>query len=300
MSQHVTPKKGGFSSSEARSKIFFLAPALFLVFVLSIFPTIASLFLAISRYGPSGFGGFVWLGNFVDVLGNRHIWETLGTTLIYVFFGVSLQYILGFGLALLLTQKLRFRRFFRVLFLIPMMITPVAVAYIMRMVFDFRIGPLAPIMGIFGLQDLPWLGNGTLAKILIILGDTWQWTPFILIVMLAGLETLPHEPYEAAVVDGATPWELFWHITFPMMLPVSSTVILIRMVEAFKIVDMPIVLTGGGPGVATESTTLFAYSTWRSFNLGQVSAIGYILLFTVTLVTTLYVNTVRRRIAGGM
>ena len=91
MSQHVTPKKGGFSSSETRSKIFFLAPALFLVFVLSIFPTVASLFLAISKYGPSGFGGFVWLGNFIDVLGNRHIWETLGTTLTYVFFGVSLQ-----------------------------------------------------------------------------------------------------------------------------------------------------------------------------------------------------------------
>ena len=232
-------------------------------------------------------------------MSGRHLWETLGNTLIFVFAGVTCQYLLGFALAMLLTQKVAGRRFFRVLFLIPMMITPVAVAFLFRMMFDFRIGPLAPIMALFGLQDVPWLGNGDLAKILIILGDTWQWTPFVLIVLLAALEALPHEPYEAAIVDGATPWQLFWNITFPLMLPVSSTVILIRMIEAFKIVDMPIVLTGGGPGVSTESTTLFAYSTWRSFNLGEVSAIGYVLLITVTLITTTYSNTIRKRLIGG-
>ena len=292
---HRQPRKGSLYGPQWG----FLLPGLLLVFVMSIFPTIASLVLAFSRYDSRGFQGFVGFTNFINLMSGRHLWETLGNTLIFVFAGVICQYLLGFGLAMLLTQKVAGRRFFRVLFLIPMMITPVAVAFLFRMMFDFRIGPLAPIMGLFGLQDVPWLGNGYLAKILIIVGDTWQWTPFVLIVLLAALEALPHEPYEAAIVDGATPWQLFWNITFPLMLPVSSTVILIRMIEAFKIVDMPIVLTGGGPGVATESTTLFAYSTWRSFNLGEVSAIGYVLLITVTLITTTYSNTIRKRLAGG-
>ena len=139
------PKKGSLYGPQWG----FLLPGLLLVFVMSIFPTIASLLLAFSRYDSRGFQGFVGLTNFIDLFSDlhHHLLETLANTLIFVFAGVSLQYLLGFALAMLLTQKVAGRRFFRVLFLIPMMMTPVAVAFLFRMVFDFRIGPIAPIMG---------------------------------------------------------------------------------------------------------------------------------------------------------
>jgi multiple sugar transport system permease protein len=301
MSQAVNtkPKKQSqMNTGDRQARIYFLMPALVIVFLMSIFPLVASLILALTRatYSSNGLA-LIWVGldNFAKLLVDARFWVTLWNTLIFVFGGVALQYILGLGLAMLLTQKLFGQRFFRVLFLIPMMITPVAVAYIMKMILNFEIGPLAPLMKAIGVSQLPWFGDGNLSKLLIVIGDTWQWTPFIIIVLLAGLEALPHEPYEAARVDGATPWDMFWKITFPMLLPVSSGVVLIRIVEAFKIVDMPVVLTGGGPGIATESLTLYTYYTWRTFQLGATSALAFMLVIVVSIIGTVYSNTIRRR-----
>jgi multiple sugar transport system permease protein len=301
MSQAVStkPKKQSqMNTGDRQARIAFLMPALLMVFVMSIFPLVSSLILALTRFNFDTNGlhlQWVGLANFTDLLTNVRFWGTLGNTLIFVFAGVLLQYMLGLGLAMLLTQKLFGQRFFRVLFLIPMMITPVAVAYIMKMMLNFQIGPLAPLMKAIHVAELPWFGDGNLSKLLVIIGDTWQWTPFVIIVLLAGLEALPHEPYEAARVDGATPWDMFWKITFPMLLPVSSGVVLIRLVESFKIVDMPVVLTGGGPGIATESLTLFAYYTWRNFQLGQTAAIAFLLVIVVSVIGTVYSNTIRRK-----
>jgi multiple sugar transport system permease protein len=130
------------------------------------------------------------------------------------------------------------------------------------------------------------------------IGDVWQWTPFIFIVLLAALESLPVELYEAAVVDGANRWQMFWEVTFPQILPATSTVVLIRLIEAFKIVDLPNVLTNGGPGTATESLTLHAYTIWRALDIGGSAAVAYMLLFVVTFVGMTYVNLFRRRVAA--
>jgi multiple sugar transport system permease protein len=127
------------------------------------------------------------------------------------------------------------------------------------------------------------------------IGDIWQWTPFIFIVLLAALESQSVEPFEAAIVDGANRWQIFRHITMPEILPVSLTVILIRMIEAFKIMDLPNVLTNGGPGTATESLTLQAFITWRAIDLGGSAAIAYMLLFVATFFSLVYVNLIRRR-----
>ena len=284
--------------SDAQARALFLLPGLLLVLLLSVFPLLSSLVLALTKFSFSSSGlklEWVGLNNFSNLLSDARFWGGLGNTLIFVFVGVALQYALGLGLAMLLTQKVVGRRFFRVLFLIPMMITPVAVAYVMKMVLNFQIGPLSPLAKALGFSELPWFSDANLSRLLVIIGDSWQWTPFIIIVLLAGLEALPHEPFEAAQVDGATPWQMFTHITFPMLLPISSGVILIRMVEAFKIVDMPIVLTGGGPGIATESTTLFAYYSWRNFELGKTAAIAFLLVIVVSSLGTLYSATVRRK-----
>lgn len=220
---------------------------------------------------------------------------SLGVTLLYVFAGIVLQFILGLGLALLTVQDLKGRRFFRVVFLLPMMITPVGVAYMFRMITDTGKGPLVPIWLALGLADLSWVTNPWGARLAIILADTWQWTPFMFIVLLAALESQPVDVVEAATVDGATPWQIFRHITWPAILPISLTLLLIRMIEAFKIVDLPNVMTNGGPGTATESLTLHAFISWRAFDLGNSAALAYMLLFIVTFFALVFVHLIRQR-----
>ncbi|MFQ5341071.1 MAG: carbohydrate ABC transporter permease [Anaerolineae bacterium] len=222
---------------------------------------------------------------------------TLIVTWIYVFVGIVVQYILGLGLAVLTTQRLPGRRFFRVIYLLPMMITPVGVAYMFRMLADTDKGPFQPIWQALGLGLTSWVTHPWGARAAVMIGDTWQWTPFMFIVLLAALEGQSIELIEAALVDGANRWQIFWHITLPQILPVSTTLVLIRMIEAFKIVDLPNVLTNGGPGTATESLTLQAFFSWRTLDLGGSAAIAYILLFVVTFIGISYISLIRRRVA---
>jgi len=224
---------------------------------------------------------------------------TVAVTLVYVVAGLTLQYLLGLGLALLTTQRLPGRRFFRVVFLLPMMITPVGVAYMFRMLTDTSKGPFNPIWKALGLSNFSWVNDPWGARWAVMIGDTWQWTPFVFIVLLAAIEGLPGELFEAAHVDGASRLQIFWNITLPQLIPVSATVVLIRMIEAFKIVDLPNVLTNGGPGTATESLTLQAFFNWRALDLGGSAAIAYMLLFISLFVGISYVNLVHQRIRGA-
>ncbi len=222
---------------------------------------------------------------------------TMVVTMLYVIVGITLQYLIGLGLALLCAQQLPGRRFFRVVFLLPMMITPVGVGYLFRMLADTNKGPLEPLWVALGMQDFAWSNNAWGARIAVMIGDIWQWTPFMFIVLLAAIEGQEVEPVEAAIVDGASHWDIFRHITLPAILPVSTTLILIRMIEAFKIIDLPNILTNGGPGTATETMTLYAYRIWRALDIGGSAAIAYLLLFLVTFFATLYVRALRGRVS---
>ncbi|MEA2607725.1 MAG: multiple sugar transport system permease protein [Chloroflexota bacterium] len=217
-------------------------------------------------------------------------------TLIFVFGGIALQLFLGLGLALLAVQQVPWRRFFRILFLIPLTITPVGVGYMFLMMTDTSKGPLEPLWVAFGLRNFTWVTDPWLARIAVIIGDTWQWTPFVFIVLLAALESLDQEVREAALVDGAGRWASFRHITMPAILPVTTTIVLIRIIEGFKIIDMPNILLGGGPGTATQSMTLQAFIDWNTLNLGRSAAVAYLLLILVSVVATVYVSFVRRRV----
>jgi multiple sugar transport system permease protein len=222
---------------------------------------------------------------------------TIVVTLVFVFVGVSLQFALGLGLAYLVTLRLPGQRFFRVMFLIPMTITPVGVAYMFQMVMDTDKGPLEPIFSALGLGDWSWANSAWGARIAVMVGDTWQWTPFMFIVLLAALEAQDMEPVEAAVVDGANRWRIFRDITMPAIFPVALTVFLLRMIEGFKIIDLPNVLTSGGPGTATESLTLQSYIHWRSLDLGISAATANSLMVLVTVLAVAYVSLLRRRVA---
>ena len=222
---------------------------------------------------------------------------TAVVTLIYVLVGIAVQFLLGLGLAYLLTQRLPGQRFFRVVFLLPMMITPVGVAYMFRMLTDTGKGPLQPLWAAVGLSDFSWVNDPWGARVAVMVGDIWQWTPFMFIILLAALEGQDMDTVEAGMVDGASRWQIFRHISLPSILPVCLTVILIRLIEAFKIIDLPNILTNGGPGTATESLSLHAYIHWRTLDLGQSAAVAYSLLFIVTVAALAYVNLVRRRVA---
>ncbi|MFL5795970.1 MAG: carbohydrate ABC transporter permease [Actinomycetota bacterium] len=222
---------------------------------------------------------------------------TAVVTLVYVLVGIVVQFLLGLGLAYLLTQGLPGQRFFRVVFLLPLTITPVGVAYMFRMLTDTGKGPLHPLWVAVGLGDFSWVTTPWGARVAVMVGDIWQWTPFMFIILLAALEAQDTDTVEAGMVDGANRRQIFRHISLPAILPVCATVVLIRLIEAFKIIDLPNILTNGGPGTATESLSLHAYFRWRTLDLGQSAAVAYSLLFIVTVVALAYVNLVRRRIA---
>jgi multiple sugar transport system permease protein len=241
--------------------------------------------------------GFALIGLLVQTLaseGGRP--GAVVVTLIFVFVGIVLQYALGLGLAMLAVQAVPWRRFFRVIFLVPLTITPVGVGYMFLMMTDTSKGPLEPIWVALGLRNFTWVTDPWLARIAVLIGDTWQWTPFVFIVLLAALESLDQEVREAALVDGANRWQSFRHIIVPALLPVTTTIVLIRMIEGFKIIDMPNILLGGGPGTATQSMTLEAYIDWNTLNIGRSAATAYLLLILVSIVATVYVSFVRRRV----
>jgi len=215
---------------------------------------------------------------------------SLVTTLFYVVVGVSVQFGIGLGLALLCALPLRGKSFFRVVYFIPLMVTPVGIAYTFRMMADMSMGPLAPLWSALGLGEFSWASDPWAARIVVVIADTWQWVPFMFLVLLAAVENQPTEQVEAARLDGAGPWDVFRDVTLPAIAPVAATVVLIRLIESFKIIDLPNVLTNGGPGIATESMTLHSFIAWRTQQLGESAAVGYMLLFIVVIGCSAFFN----------
>jgi multiple sugar transport system permease protein len=284
------------------AKHLFLTPAAVLILALSIFPLLFSLVLTFVSWDLSRLEGgirFNGLNNFITLGRDTRFWHTARVTLTFVIGAVALQYLVGLGLAILLNQEVRFRRFFRVVFLIPMMLTPAAVGYLGRMLFNEGIGPINDIIKHLGGPVVKWLTSTTLALPTLILVDSWEWIPFMMIVLLAGLQALPPEVFESARVDGANSWQTFTHVTFPMLMPVTVTVIVIRSLEAFKLFDIVMVMTGGGPGTSTETVTMYAYQVaMKNGNLGYASAIAYALLIMITIFIMLFLSATRRRTAS--
>ena len=274
--------------------------SLFAVFVLFVVAGLVR--YAVASFTILGFVGrlisasmaiaLVWL--FLATIFSGGVPGTLVTTLLYVVLGVLLQFLLGLGLALLCAQPIRGRNVFRVIFFIPLMVTPVGIAYTFRMLADMQKGPFAPLSRALGLGEWSWATEAWSARLMVLIGDTWQWTPFMFIVLLAAVENQPRDQVEAARIDGAGSWQILRDITWPAIAPIAATVVLIRLIEAFKIIDIPNVLTAGGPGLATESLTLHSFISWRTQDLGGSAAVGYLLLFVSTVTCVSFFNYVVR------
>jgi multiple sugar transport system permease protein len=270
---------------------------------LTIFPFIFSLVLTFSTVDLTAglaVNPGTW-ANWTQLLSDSQFWSSIATTVTFVVVAVVAEFILGFFLAYILWHEIRGGFFFRVLFVIPMMLAPAAIAFMFRMLYDETFGPLDRILTGIGLPSVHWLSSTNLALYSIIAVDVWEWTPFVMLLLLAGLQAMPTEALEAASLDGAGGWQRIWHIVLPILAPLAVIVVLIRVIEAFKVFGRVLILTGGGPGSATQTTTLYAYYTGLSpgFNLAYGSTIAVSLLILVTLVGTFYMI-VARRFVGEM
>lgn len=255
----------------------YLLPAWLLVGAVVVVPLALSLWMSMRSETMLRSGRFVGLANFQEVL-TGDFWPALWITLVFSLAAILVQVPIGVGLALVLNRDLRGTQLYRSVLLLPMLLTPVAVGLMWRLMLNADTGVINGVAGMLGLPGLNWLGDRTIAVISVVIVDAWQNIPFVMLLSLAGLQSLPDGPLEAAAVDGATRWQSFWHITLPMLTPVLGVVVMIRIIESIKLFDIIYILTQGGPGTATQNLSLLNYRIGFSFlNTGQAAALGVVI-----------------------
>jgi len=278
-----------------RVKYLFVVPGIVWVLAFTIFPLLYSFRLAFMKSRLGQAQTFVGLNNFIWAFGDYRFWDTLEWTVIFVIVSVTLTVSIGLGLALLFNRPVRGQKVFRALFTMPMFTAPIALGYLGLTIFHEQVGAVNTILRAFGMVTLPpWFSDAGLARLAIIMVDIWQWTPFCFLVLLAGLQAMPEEVYEAAKLDSSSGWDVFRFITFPLLTPVLFTVTMLRLVEAFKVLDIPFAMTSGGPGSSTQTYSFYIYLTGlRNFNAGYASALAYILLFFMMAISLYFFRRLR-------
>jgi multiple sugar transport system permease protein len=290
-----------WSRSVKGYKFVFLLPGLLVLLAIILFPLIFTIRVSLSSWDVVQ-PGLSWIGgeNYGNLLHDRRYWEALLRLGLIAVGTVLIQYVLGFALALLVWREVRLKRFFRVLFLVPMMTTPVVMSVIWRTILHESLGPANDVLALVGLPAVSWLTTSAWAVVSVMIVEVWQWTPFVFLLLLAGLLSLPREPYLAAAIDGAGPIRTFLKVTFPLMAPISIGAIVIRLIEASKIMETVYVLTSGGPGTATETSSYYIYIRGlRDFQIGYASSLSitYLVIMIVTL--TIIAKTLVRTFVAG-
>ncbi len=279
-----------------RYKLLFLLPGLLILLGIILFPLGFTIRVSFSGWDAAR-PGLDWIGgtNYSRLFADGRFWESLSRLGAIAFTSVILEYLLGFALALLVWRQVRFRRLTRVLFLIPMMTTPVVMAVIWRTIFHESLGPANDLLSLLGMGSIPWLTNSFWATVVVILVDVWQWTPFMFLLLLAGLLSLPREPFLAAAIDGAGPIRTFFNVTFPAMAPISVGALIIRLIEASKIMETVYVITSGGPGTSTETSSYYIFIRGlRDFQIGYAAALSVTYLVIMIVLLTIIAKSLSR------
>ena len=271
---------------EHGKRILFVLPAALFVISLVVFPLLFGLVIAFSDWNLSSPDGRQFNGwdNLRQMWNDPFYWNAL-TNMVWYVLAILPEYIIAFALALMLNVEIRARKFFRVAFLLPLMLSPVAVSWMIgKSMLEIRFGPLASLARLVGWENPSFFGAPWIAKATIMAMDAWTFIPFMMIMLLAGLQAIPKELSEAARVDGADGWRAFWQVTFPLMLPVSITALLIRLIFKLKLADIVINVTSGGPGGATDSVTSFIFREYRdrsNVGYGTMLAMVYLVIIIV-------------------
>jgi len=272
-------------NGEKGKRTLFVLPAALFVISLVIFPLLFALYISFTDWNlasPSGPQPNGW-ANMKEMWNDDFYWNALKNMVYYVL-AVGVEYVIAFGLALMLNAQIRARKFFRVVFLLPLMLSPVAVSWMIgKSMLEVRFGPISRLLREMGFEP-SFYGSPEIAKFMIMAMDAWTFIPFMMIMLLAGLQALPSEVIEASKVDGATGWQRFKEVIFPLMLPVSVTAIVIRIIFKLKLADIIINVTSGGPGGATDSVTSFIFREYRdrsNVGYGTLLAIVYLILIII-------------------
>jgi multiple sugar transport system permease protein len=275
----------------------FVLPTLAVLLLLNTFPLVYSVLLSFTRVDTSTgleIGEFT-LGNWKSLVNDGQFWSSVWFTVIFTVAAVIVEYAMGLSLALLLREKLAGGGFFRVLFAIPMMLAPVAIGFMWRMLYDQSNGPINAVLSALHLGSPPWLASSHLAVVSVVIMDVWEWTSLMFLLLLAGLQAVPDEIIDAARIDGAGGFQVIIRVILPILAPVSVMAVFLRMIDSFQVFGQIFLLTGGGPGTATTSTTLFGFfQGFQSFDLGYGAAIALALLVLVIVVSTVFLSVSRR------
>lgn len=275
---------------EHGKRTLFVLPAALFVISLTVFPLLFGLIIAFSSWNLSSPLGrqFNGLDNVRQMWSDPFYWNAM-RNMVWYCLAILVEYAIAFGLALLLNAEIRARKFFRVAFLLPLMLSPVAVSWMVgKSMLEIRFGPIARFARWIGWDNPSFFGSPEIARFTIMLLDAWTFIPFMMIMILAGLQAIPRELNEAARVDGANAWQTFWGVVFPLMLPVSITAILIRVIFKLKLADIVINLTAGGPGGATDTVTSFIFREYRDrSNVGYGTLLAMVYLVIIIIVMTI-------------
>ena len=292
-SRTLETRGSSFAARQRRVGWLMASPTIGVILALGIFPLLYSLVLSFQRRDlqhPNE-DQFVGLGNYAAALVDARVLSAMTNTLLLVVVGIAIQFALGLGLALVVVDELRGKRFIIPLLMLPVMMVPVVVALGWRLLWDSQYGPINHILSFILRRDVDilWLTHKWPALFAILVTDIWQWTPFMFLILLAGLSSLNPELYEAAALDGAGWWEELREITLPGLAPVIAVAILFRALDAFKIFDQIFMLTQGQPGTSTETISWYIYQVgYKFFNMGYAAAVSYLLLIFLTVVATVY------------
>ena len=273
------------------SPYFMIAPAILIILGITIFPLIFSIGMSMTPLNlarPGSGNEFIGLRNYRDILMDYRFWKTLVNTLIMVSLAVVFEFIIGMLLATLLNRSFKGHRLITVLFLIPTLIVPVVIGMIWRLMLHESYGFINYVIRTLKIgKGVAWVAKPTLALMVMIAIDIWEWTPLMFLIFLAGMVSLAKEPFEAAAIEGATAWQTFCRITLPLLRPVILVAVLIRLIDAFKLFDTIFVITQGGPGLSTETTSMFVYyKAFKHFDIGIASSISWIFLIIIIIITT--------------
>lgn len=268
------------TSRKTKESLGFILPGLFFLLAIDLFPLLYS--LGISLYSwwlarPRDIR-FIGLDNYQALLTDPAFYRATVNSLVFMLGAVPLEFLAGLGMALLFSGRLAGAQVLKTLILLPLFITPVVSSMMWRLILHPDLGVLNYYLNLFGLGRPLWLGTPGLAMASVILLDAWRTIPFMFLVIHAGMEALPREPYEAAAVDGATPFQAFWYVTLPLLKYIMLLAVLIRLMDAFREFDAIFVLTGGGPGTATETIQLLNYRVFGLGHMGLANALSILTL----------------------
>lgn len=287
----------GLSLLRRLEPYLFVVPTVLIMVGLLIYPLIYTLQTSVSEFDLMTFtpGEYVGTLHYQRVLQDSNFWVSMRVTAVYLLIALPVQIVLGVALAFLLSIQWRGVRIVRALFIIPMVVTPVVAGSIWKMLLDPLWGYINYLLIQFGIPPVEWLSDPNLALISVTIIDTWRWTPFVILIVLAGIMSLDHEPLEAAKVDGASWYQSFAYVTLPMLRPVILSAFVVRWLGAIKMFDIIYAATRGGPGSATRVINLHIYEdAFRSLNFDQASAMSILLVIGASAMTFFFVRLTAR------